>query len=196
MRSEKDQPAVSRRPVSRVKQSMTPESIRAQVRKIIASKTMARSGRLARVVEFTVSQTLDGHGDQLKEFVIGVEVFDRKQDYDPRLDPIVRVEARRLRMKLRKYYETEGLTDRLTIEYPKGGYCSGDPARDDSVRNSNGETRAQSCGASVFASGRARGMRVRNGRAYRRADRVADQGGGIACGGAAFTGPVEPANRG
>jgi TolB-like protein len=102
---------------------MTPESIRAQVRKIIASRAMARSGRLARFLDFTVSQTLEGHGDQLKEFVIGVEVFDRRQDYDPRLDPIVRVEARRLRMKLAKYYETEGLADALTIEYPKGGYA-------------------------------------------------------------------------
>ena len=123
MRSEKDQPAVSRPRVSRVQDYMTPESIRAQVRKIIASRAMARSGRLARFLEFTVGQALDGHGDQLKEFVIGVEVFDRKQDYDPRLDPIVRVEARRLRMKLRKYYETEGLEDRLLIEYPKGGYA-------------------------------------------------------------------------
>ena len=74
---------------------------------------MARSERLARFLEFTVGESLAGHADQLKEFVVGVEVFDRKQDYDPRLDPIVRVEARRLRMKLRRYYETEGVEDRL-----------------------------------------------------------------------------------
>src|SRR5579862_21235 len=106
-----------------VQSNMTPESIRAQVRKIIASRAMARSERLARFLDFTVSETLAGNADQLKEFVIGVEVFDRKQDYDPRLDPIVRVEARRLRMKLHKYYETEGLNDRLRIDYPKGGYA-------------------------------------------------------------------------
>ena len=102
---------------------MTPESIRAQVRKIIASRAMSRSERLARFLDFTVSETLDGHADQLKEFVVGVEVFDRHQDYDPRLDPIVRVEARRLRMKLRKYYETEGRDDTLLIEFPKGSYA-------------------------------------------------------------------------
>ncbi len=123
IRSENDGSAVSPQRVSRVQQYMTPESIRAQTRKIIASRAMARSGRLARFLDFTVSQTLDGHGDQLKEFVIGVEVFDRRQEYDPRLDPIVRVEARRLRMKLKRYYETEGLADALMIEYPKGGYA-------------------------------------------------------------------------
>lgn len=123
MRSEKFQISPSLRRGSRVQSNMTPESIRAQVRKIIASRAMARSERLARFLDFTVSETLDGHADQLKEFVIGVEVFDRRQDYDPRLDPIVRVEARRLRMKLRKYYETEGPEDTLRIEYPKGSYA-------------------------------------------------------------------------
>ena len=123
MRSEKDHVSQSRHGVSHVKSNMNEESIRAQLRKVIASRAMSRSGRLARFLEFTVSQMLAGHGDQLKEFTIGVEVFDRKADYDPRLDPIVRVEARRLRMKLRKYYETEGAGDPLTIEYPKGGYA-------------------------------------------------------------------------
>src|SRR5579863_9747625 len=122
MRSEKFQSSPSLRRDSRVQSNMTSESIRAQVRKIIASRAMSRSERLARFLDFTVSETLDGHADQLKEFVIGVEVFDRHQDYDPRLDPIVRVEARRLRMKLRKYYETEGRDDTLRIEFPKGSY--------------------------------------------------------------------------
>ena len=102
---------------------MTPESIRAQVRKIIASRALVRSDRLARFLDFTVGESLAGHADQLKEFVVGVEVFDRRDDYDPRLDPIVRVEARRLRMKLRKYYETEGRDDLLRIEFPKGSYA-------------------------------------------------------------------------
>jgi TolB-like protein len=98
------------------------QTILALVRKIIASRALARSERLARFLEFTVTETLAGNADQLKEFVIGVEVFARTRDYDPRLDPIVRVEARRLRMKLRKYYETEGREDRLHIEFPKGCY--------------------------------------------------------------------------
>ena len=126
MRSEKRHLEVSRRGVSRVKHNMTPESIRAQVRKIIESKAMGRSGRLARFLDFTVSQTLAGHGDQLKEFVIGVEVFDRRQDYDPRLDPIVRVEARRLRMKLQEILRDRGAWGPLDDRVSKRRLCAGD----------------------------------------------------------------------
>ncbi|HEV8148317.1 MAG TPA: tetratricopeptide repeat protein [Bryobacteraceae bacterium] len=103
--------------------TVTPETIRAHIRKIIASRVLVRSERLARFLQFTVEETLAGHSDQLKEFVIGMEVFDRRDNYDPRLDPIVRVEARRLRSKLAKYYEFEGRDDAIRIEYPKGGYA-------------------------------------------------------------------------
>jgi serine/threonine-protein kinase len=58
----------------------------------------------------------------LKEIVIGSSVFDRDPHYDPRLDPIVRVEARRLRTKLEAYYEAEGRDDALVIELPRGSY--------------------------------------------------------------------------
>jgi serine/threonine-protein kinase len=101
---------------------LSAESIRTQLRKILSSSTFARSERLARFLTFTVEQTLGGRGENLKEFVIGVEVFDKNEKYDPRMDPIVRVEARRLREKLRKYYETEGLEDPLYIDYPTGAY--------------------------------------------------------------------------
>ena len=98
------------------------ESVRTQLRKILSSSTFVRSERLARFLNFTVEQTLGGRGENLKEFVIGVEVFDKTEKYDPRMDPIVRVEARRLREKLRKYYETEGLDDPLHIDFPTGAY--------------------------------------------------------------------------
>jgi hypothetical protein len=79
----------------------SPEQVRAQVEKILASRLFTRSERLCRFLRFCVEQTLDEKGDQLKEQLVGVEVFDRKGDYDPRTDPIVRVEAmncRRARM--------------------------------------------------------------------------------------------------
>ena len=101
---------------------LSAESVRTQLRKILSSGTFARSERLARFLTFTVEQTLSGRGDNLKEFVIGVEVFDKTEKYDPRMDPIVRVEARRLREKLRKYYETEGHDDVLYIDFPTGAY--------------------------------------------------------------------------
>ena len=101
---------------------LSAESVRTQLRKILSSSTFARSERLARFLTFTVEQTLGGRGENLKEFVIGVEVFDKNEKYDPRMDPIVRVEARRLREKLRKYYETEGHDDALYIDFPTGAY--------------------------------------------------------------------------
>ena len=98
------------------------EVVQACLARIVSSRGFARSGRLCRFLRFIVDQALAGHQEQLKEYVIGVEVFDRPSSYDPRLDPIVRVEARRLRSKLRKYYETEGLTDPLRVELPAPGY--------------------------------------------------------------------------
>lgn len=62
----------------------------------------------------------------MKEYVVGCEVFSRKQSFDPRMDPIVRVEAGRLRLRIREYYETEGQRDEVVIELPKGSYL--DPA--------------------------------------------------------------------
>lgn len=65
---------------------------------------------------------MGGSTNPVKEYVIGIEVFDRDDSYDPRLDPIVRVEARRLRLKLQRYYEQEGASDRVRIEMPSRGY--------------------------------------------------------------------------
>jgi TolB-like protein len=58
----------------------------------------------------------------VKEYTVGVEAFGRPADYDPKIDPIVRVQARRLRAKLDEYYATEGATDTVRITLPKGGY--------------------------------------------------------------------------
>lgn len=101
---------------------ITVDCIRTQVARILSSRTFMRSERLARFLRFTVDQSLQGNAASLKEFVLGIEVFDKGENFDPRMDPIVRVEARRLRYKLRKYYETEGREDLLLIELPKGSY--------------------------------------------------------------------------
>src|SRR4051812_47265706 len=78
---------------------------------------------MCRLLRFCVGEVLAGRGDSLKEYLLGVEVFDRGDAFDPRLDPIVRVEARRLRAKLKTYYEGEGLDDSLLIELPTGCYA-------------------------------------------------------------------------
>jgi TolB-like protein len=98
------------------------EGVRAQLEGILANRIFARSARLIRFLRFSVQQALTGNGECLKEQNIGIEVFDRKPDYDPRIDPIVRVEARRLRSKLEAYYASDGHSDRLLIELPKGAY--------------------------------------------------------------------------
>jgi hypothetical protein len=69
-----------------------------------------------------VEHTLDGNNEEVKEYSLGVEVFGRGEAFDPRTDTIVRVQARRLRSKLKDYYEAEGQTDPIVIELPKGHY--------------------------------------------------------------------------
>ena len=99
------------------------ESIRKQLHKIISSKAFRQGDRLQRFLGFVVDEALTGRGDQLKEYPIGIDVFGKDQSFDPRMDPIVRVQARRLRMRLQTYYHDEGQADAIVIEMPKGGYA-------------------------------------------------------------------------
>jgi TolB-like protein len=100
------------------------DAVRAQLERVLASPGFANADRLSRFLRFVVERTLDGEGDQLKEYRLGTEVFDRPSDYDPRLDSIVRVEARRLRSKLAEYYEGPGRADPILIRVDKGGYAA------------------------------------------------------------------------
>lgn len=77
---------------------------------------------MARFLRLVVEHSLAGKSGDLKEYLIGMEAFDRKPSYDPRVDPIVRVEARRLRSKLAAYYQGDGGQDEIVIELPKGSY--------------------------------------------------------------------------
>ncbi len=99
------------------------QQIEAQLERILASPAFASSERMCRFLRHAVLRTLQGRTAELKESLLGVEVFDRSADYDARIDPIVRVEARRLRAKLTKYYESAGRADELVIELPRGGYA-------------------------------------------------------------------------
>lgn len=101
---------------------LEPGAVRGQLERILASKTFSRSPRISRFLTFVVDQTLAGQEDKLKEYLLGVEVFNRMDSFDPRIDSIVRVEARRLRYKLERYYETEGQTDSVLIQFRKGCY--------------------------------------------------------------------------
>lgn len=99
------------------------ESATGQLNRILASKAFRQADRLKRFLAFIVEETIAGRGERLKEFVVGVEVFGKDDSFDPRNDPIVRVQARRLRAQLARYYHEEGNADELVIELPKGGYA-------------------------------------------------------------------------
>ena len=78
--------------------------------------------KLMQLLDFVVQATVDGESEYLKETTIGVSVFGRRPDYDPKADTIVRSQAWRLRAKLRRYYAYEGIQDRVIIDLPRGHY--------------------------------------------------------------------------
>jgi TolB-like protein/tetratricopeptide (TPR) repeat protein len=98
------------------------EAVLTQTSRILASLHFSRSEALSRLLKFVVRLTLDGKADELKEYRLGVDVFGRGQDFDPRIDPIVRMQAAKLRARLAEYYGNEGKSDRIKIAIPKGGY--------------------------------------------------------------------------
>jgi hypothetical protein len=104
------------------------------VDRALSSPLFRNAGRQSRFLRFVVDAALQSPEAAIKEFEIGMAVYDRRPDYDPRTDPIVRVEAARLRARLREYYDTTP-PDLIRIDLPKGRYVpqfisvSGDPAQ-------------------------------------------------------------------
>src|SRR5262245_16637989 len=93
-----------------------------QLDRILRSTALVTSPSLSRFLRYIVEETLAGRGSAIREYTLGVHVFDRGEDFNPRLDPIVRVQARNLRSRIAKYYETLGAGDPIRIELPKGTY--------------------------------------------------------------------------
>jgi len=98
------------------------EHVQRHLEKVLVSAEMRRSKKLCQFLRFTVEEVLRGHGSELKEYAIGVGVFRRGREFDTGADPIVRVQARRLRSKLAQYYQEEGRDEPMRIEYPVGSY--------------------------------------------------------------------------
>jgi TolB-like protein/tetratricopeptide (TPR) repeat protein len=107
----------------KVRSAVTVDAIQEELERILVSSTFQQADRLRRFLTCVVEETKAGRGSQLKEYVLGVQVFDKDTSFDPRTDPIVRVQARRLRARLARYYETEGHGDPVLIDLPKGGYA-------------------------------------------------------------------------
>ncbi|ADV82540.1 hypothetical protein [Terriglobus saanensis] len=96
--------------------------IRQQLNHMLQSRVFIQSEKLSGFLRFIVEHVLDGNQNFLKEYVIGAEVYDRKPPYHPSQDSIVRTEARRLRSKLKEYYETEGKDDPVYVYLRPGNY--------------------------------------------------------------------------
>ena len=98
------------------------ELVLAQLKKVLASQAFRNSKRYTRFLTYVVEQTLLGHGDRLKERLLGIEVFDRPADYDVATDPIVRVAAGEIRKRLAQYYMEDGHEDDVYIQMHPGAY--------------------------------------------------------------------------
>ena len=98
-------------------------AVREQLARIVDSPGFVSSARLSRFLTHIVDRTIARELNSLKEFSIAMEVFDRSSDYDPDVDAIVRVQARRLRAKLKAYYEEgAGKNDPVLIALRPGSY--------------------------------------------------------------------------
>lgn len=90
--------------------------------RIVRSGSFVGSPRRQRFLEYIVHETLAGRGGRLKGYTVALEVFGRPDTFNPNPNPLVRIEAGRLREKLHFYYETDGLADPVHIKLPRGGY--------------------------------------------------------------------------
>ncbi len=99
-----------------------PASVRGALETILASPGFAGSPQLSRFLRYLVDNTIAGDREALKETGIALGVFNRGPNYHPKADPIVRVEARRLRLRLDAFYAAEGLEEPVKITLPKGAY--------------------------------------------------------------------------
>ena len=100
----------------------TQEQIRNALARILSSEGFSASVRNRRLLEYVVGETLAGRADRIKAYTLATVVFERGPDFDPQLDPVVRLEASRLRKALEHYYLTAGKDDPVRIDIPKGSY--------------------------------------------------------------------------
>jgi TolB-like protein/tetratricopeptide (TPR) repeat protein len=125
--------------------------IHGELQRILASGVFASAARMKRFLRCVVEETLAGRGDQLNEQFLGMEVYDRDERFDPRVDSIVRVDAGRLRSKLREYYSSEGRSSSVLIEIPKGSYKAlfSRAKEGDSGRLVSGQAKGRSGGKTI-----------------------------------------------
>src|SRR4029450_4609724 len=100
------------------------EEVRQELSTLLGRGDFHASERNRRFLTYIVEETLQGRADRIKAYSIAIAAFDRSDDFDPLTDPIVRIEASRLRRSLEHYYLTAGKPDRIRIDMPKGSYVA------------------------------------------------------------------------
>lgn len=108
-----------------IRTPMSPDQvrlIRVALERVVASDVFRNAPQLGKFLRFVVEATLEGRAAELKGYTIATQAFGRPTDFDPQIDPIVRVEAMRLRRALDTYYAGSGIYDQLRIAIPRGGY--------------------------------------------------------------------------
>jgi len=98
------------------------DDVRAELEILLASPDLDAPARARRFLRYVVEETLAGRAERIKAYAIGTEVFERSAEFDAQSDPVVRIEAGRLRRALERYYLSDGLSDPVVITIPKGGY--------------------------------------------------------------------------
>lgn len=102
--------------------SLPREVVETQLARVIGSRHFCNAPRLSRFLSYVVEESLAGRLDRLKGYTVGLEVFDKPEDFDPQTDTIVRVQARAMRQKLDQYYAQDGAQDPIHISIAKGSY--------------------------------------------------------------------------
>ena len=118
------------------------DEIRAELGRVLASDGFANAERMSKFLGYVVERSLAGEGEQIKEYAIGIDVFGRDASYDPRLDSIVRVEARRLRSKVEEYYAGPGRANDVIIQLRRGSYVPAFERRSNAVTVTHDESPA------------------------------------------------------
>jgi hypothetical protein len=95
----------------------------AQLQRILESRTFRNTEVLKRLLDYLGQKALAGETENLKEYTVGLGAFGKPDNYDPKMDSSVRVQAGKLRQKLDEYYRTEGVSDLLIVELPKGHFA-------------------------------------------------------------------------
>jgi hypothetical protein len=98
------------------------DEIQPELDRVLNSDTFRKTPSLRHFLQYIVSNTIEGHADRIKESNIAIDVFSRREEFDGRIDNIVRVQAHRLRKLLETYYSEEGRDDRYRFSVPKGSY--------------------------------------------------------------------------